>query len=271
MPRRVLHARWLLPFVIVLAAVALCRNTGAPRWRVVRPGVEFATIAGEPYCRFGSSTVALLRVDPRQARFRVHHYQGAHPPRPLTILEWLHGTRAVAVFNAGQFYPDYTYMGMLVSEGDTISARLHPGFQAALVARDTAARVIDLSRGSIERRDRWSDVAQSFMLFDRASGLRVRRSDKIANRTVVGQDAQGRLVVCVSEGAYTLADFAELLGRAPLSLDRAMSMDGGSESQLVVSAPGFRYASFGHWPVRGEPAAASAATALPAVIALEVP
>ena len=79
-------------------------------------------------------------------------------------------------------------------------------------------------------------------------GMRVRKSGRIANRTVVAQDERGRIVVCVSEGAYTLSDFATLLMAGPLKLTHAMSMDGGLESELVVQSPGVRYASFGDWP-----------------------
>jgi hypothetical protein len=271
MPRRALHARYILPFVAVVAAFALWRNDGSPHWRELRPGVEFATIAGEPYCRLGSSAVAVLRVDPRRARLRARYYDRQHPARLLTVLEWQKSTGALAVFNAGQFYPDFRYMGVLVCGGDTVSAHPHGEFQAAFVADSGRARVLDLARVPLGTAPRWSDVAQSFMLFDRAGGVRVRRSTRIANRTVVGEDERGWIVICVSEGAYTLADFAELLRAAPLKLVQAMSMDGGLEAELVVSTKAFRYASFGDWPLDREPSAPGAVVPLPTVITVEAP
>ncbi len=270
MPRRVLHARWLLPFVIAVALVALWRSTRATRWHALAPGVEFGTIPGEPYCRLGSSAVAVLRIDPRHARLRVRHYARLAPPRMRSILEWQRAEKALAVFNAGQYYPDFRYMGLLVSDGDTVSSRPHAGFQAALVAADGRADVLDLARTPLDRAGRWSDVAQSFMLFDRDGGVRVRKSDRIANRTVVGVDSRGAIVVCVSEGAYTLTGFAELLMRSKkLALVHAMSMDGGLESELVVKSPTFRYASFGDWSDDRDPTAPGALVPLPAVITLE--
>ena len=269
MPRRVLHARWILPFVAVVAMFAVWRNERGPHWRELKAGVEFTTIAGEPYCRLGSASVAVLRVDPRRARLRVRYYDRQKPPRLLTVLEWQKSTGALAVFNAGQYYPDFRYMGVLVCGGDTVSSRPHAEFKAALVADSGRAHVLDLARTPLRSRPRWSDVAQSFMLFVRAGGVRVRRSGRIANRTVVGEDERGWIVVCVSEGAYTLADFAEVLRRAPLKLTHAMSMDGGLESELVVSARNFRYASFGNWPQDREPSAPGAVVPLPAVITVE--
>jgi hypothetical protein len=266
---RALHARWILPFVALVAGFALWRDVGTAHWRTLRPGVEFTTIAGEPYCRLGSSTVAVLRLDPARVRLHARYYDRMHPPRLLSILEWQHLTGALAVFNAGQFYPDFRYMGVLVCGGDTVSARPHGEFRAALAAAAGRAAVLDLERAPLAGQRGWSDLAQSFMLFDRAGGARVRRSGRIANRTVVGQDESGRIVVCVSEGAYTLADFATLLMNSQLKLTHAMSMDGGLESNLVVLAPGLRYASFGDWPRDRDPSAPAAAVPLPTVITVE--
>jgi hypothetical protein len=272
---RALHARWILPIVVIAAGYALWRDAHTAHWRTLRPGVEFTTLAGEPYCRLGSSTVAVLRVDPRLVRVHARHYTRTPSPRPPGVLDWQRATGALAVFNAGQFYPDWHYMGMLVCDGDTVSAHAHPGFQAALVAsggegpRD--ARVLDLSRSPLARERGWSEVAQSFMLFDRAGGARVRRTARVANRTAVAEDGQGHLVVVVTEGGYTIADFAELLMRSPLKLTHAMSMDGGLEAEMIVTSGSFRYASFGHWPRDAEPTAPGAHVPLPAVITVEAP
>lgn len=272
---RTLHARWLLPVVVIAAGYALWQNARSLHWRGVRPGVEFATFAGEPYCRLGSSTVAVLRVDPRRVRVRARHYTRVPLDRPPGILDWQRATGALAVFNAGQFYPDDRYMGLLVSDGDTVSRRAHPGFQAALVAsggdgpRD--ARVLDLARTPLARERGWSDVAQSFMLFDRSGVVRVRRTARVANRTAVGEDTDGHLVVIVSEGGYTIAEFAEMLMKSSLGLTHAMSMDGGIEAELVVASGSFRYASFGRWPHDAEPTAPGARAPLPAVITVDAP
>jgi hypothetical protein len=87
----------------------------------------------------------------------------------------------------------------------------------------------------------------------------------------VAEDPQGHLVVIVSEGGYTLADFAEMLMKSPLRLTHAMSMDGGLEAELVVSSGAFRYASFGRWTNEAATTTPGALAPLPAVITLEAP
>ena len=258
-------------------ALALVRDAGQPRWKVLREGLEFATVRGDPYCRRGSSEIAVLRVDPASLRLRVHHYTRQPGGVPLSIVEWQKSTGALAVFNAGQYYPDLSYMGLLVCGGVRVSGRLHPEFKAALVAapRDgrAIARVIDLDREPLDPgAPGWREVAQSFMLFDDKGRLRIRKTDLVANRTIVGQDAEGRILVITSEGGYTLWDLARLLQKGPLGLTHAMAMDGGYEAELCVNVDAFHYASFGQWKGEGDvPDAPGAQVPLPAVIAVMAP
>lgn len=254
---------------LAVGAFLVTQHSGDTRWRALRPGLEFTTVRGEPYCRSGSAALAVLRLDPARVRLRVRHFSAEREARPLDILEWQRRTGALAVFNAGQYYADYRYMGLLASGGTVISRAPHPTFQGALVAGPrapgSAARVIDMAREPLDPDALgWDEVAQSFMLFDRAGRVRVRRSDLVANRTAVAEDGDGRIVVVVSEGGYTLWDFARLLRSLPLGLEQAMAMDGGREAEMVVSAGGFRYASFGRWP--GARRAPDPPSELPAVV-----
>lgn len=262
---------------VAVGLFVVFRGAHEPRWRTLRPGVEFATIRGEPYCRRGSAQIALLRLDPARVRLRIHHFRADGFREPPNIVEWWRRTSALAVFNAGQYYPDWSYMGLLVARGRALSSRLHRGFKAALVAdpddggRD--ARVIDLDAHPLDPRSPgWREIAQSFMLFDSSGTIRVRHSNNVANRTAVGEDRDGRLLVATSEGGYTLWDFAKVLEERPLGLKHAMSMDGGAEAELAVAARGFRYASFGHWDAEGGgESSPGATTALPAVITVSAP
>jgi len=258
-------------------ALSLVRDAGGPRWRALRAGMEFCTLRGDPYCRQGSSEIAILRIDPAKVRLRVHHFSRDPDGAPLSIVEWQQHTGALAVFNAGQYYPDLTYMGLLVCDGVRVSRRLHPEFKGALVASPVlgppAARIIDLDREPLDPASPgWRQVAQSFMLFDRGGQPRIRRTDLVANRTVVGQDGKGRMLVITSEGGYTLWDFAVLLQKSPLDLLHAMAMDGGYEAELCVNVPPFHYASFGRWKGMGDaPDAPGARVPLPAVVTVDLP
>jgi uncharacterized protein YigE (DUF2233 family) len=257
---------------LLVVIVVVMRPARTPSWRAVAPGMEFAILDGGHWCRAGSANLAVLRLDPARVKLRVRHCSQLAAGAPLSIAGWQHAGGATVVFNAGQYYPDLSYMGLLVSDGHPLSVRPHATFQAALVAEHAAggggAKVLDLQRHPLDpAAPGWREVAQSFMLIDEAGAIRVRRSDKVANRTVVAEDRHGRLLVVVSEGGYTLFDFADMLERLPLEVTHAMSMDGGSEAQMVVKSPALRYASFGRWERDGdENGIPGAGTPLPAVI-----
>ena len=258
---------------LIVGAVMLARSPRAPRWRALGPGIEFTLMRGDPYCRRGSPEIAALRIDPARVAIAVHHYTERPEGRPLGVVEWLRATHALAAFNAGQYYPDYTYMGLLASGGKMLSAQTHPSFRAALVAEPVGggagAHVLDLSPDSLADVARaWREVAQSFMLFDRSGAIRVRHSNQEAKRTIVAEDRQGRLLVFSSEGDYTLWELARWLLDAKLDLLHAMSMDGGLEAEMCVHVGRFGYASFGHWNPNARPDAGDEGgrVPLPAVI-----
>jgi len=274
--RRLPIGRIAAVVAVIVGVLAIARESRRPHWRTLSPGLEFATVSGEPFCRRGSSHVAVLRIDPSRLDLSVLHYSRQPDHEPLTVVEWQKRTGALAVFNAGQYYPNFSYMGLLISNGETVSPTLHPGFRAALVAAPTpggrGARVLDLESDTFDaKRPEWREVAQSFMLFDRSGELRVRKSDQVANRTVVAEDRHGRIVVTVTEGGYTLWELAGLLRDGPLQLSHAMAMDGGNEAELCVESGGFRYASFGPWKGERDVASTGASVPLPAVIAVKAP
>jgi len=135
--------------------------------------------------------------------------------------------------------------------------------------RRRAARVIDIRDEPFDtRRPGWREAAQSFMRFDRNDAIRTRKSTQVANRTVVAEDRQGRILVITTEGAYTLWELAGLLKEWPLQLTHAMSMDGGLEASMCVVTDELRYASFGRWPDEDE-TPESSHVRLPAVITVQ--
>jgi uncharacterized protein YigE (DUF2233 family) len=261
----------ILLAVLAVGAVLATQGARGLQWRFLEPGLDFATLRGEPYCRRGSAAIAVLRVHPRRFRLQVRHYSTESERRPLDVLEWRRRSDAIAVVNAGQYYPDFSYMGLLVSDGKVVSPKRHPRYQAAFVAEPArgqgAARVLDLAADPLDLDEKaWGEVAQSFMLFDRKGELRVRRTDRVANRTILGEDSNGRLLLIVTEGGYRLWELAQMLQRGPLDLTHAMSMDGGAESKLCVRAGEFTYASFGPWDGAGDSRPAGADVPLPSVI-----
>jgi hypothetical protein len=272
---------------------------------------SYDSTKGTGYCRMGSNCIAALRIDPNRYRFETFHYSawGRHSERSeesdrretlhsvvagppfvqgdtvgvqadrvgpdlLTIETWRETTHALVVFNAGQYHPDLTYMGLLVNRDRRFGKKLHPQWQALFVAEPNQkglrkARILDLKYNRFSPDSTpYTQIAQSFMLFDWTGRKRVKQGDWIANRTVVAEDGQERILVFVSEGGYTLWDFAQLLQSSRLKLVKGMSMDGGYEAELCVKVKDFSYVTYGQWETSdyGDLSLPGIQMAIPAVI-----
>lgn len=272
--------RWGILSLSVLAWISLVEvNHGGeirPQVQELLPGLEWIRWDGGTACRSGDPGIGVLAADPNLFRFQVLHYASQGESQPLTLWEWLDRSRPLALFNAGQYYPDYSYMGLLIHQGRPIKGRLHPLFQALFVAEPVddmppRARIIDLANDVFDpKKPAFLEAAQSFMLLDRAGSLRVQKTLNVANRTVVAEGRDGKLWVFVTRGGYTLWELGELLRSGPFPIAQAMSMDGGDEAQLLVRVGGFLYDSMGSWGATegtGQPGP-RARTPLPTVVGI---
>lgn len=236
------------------------------KWRELRPGLEFGFLENIPSTRSGSARVAVLRVDPARYRFQV---LAAPPGQPgLPADQWRETSGALAVFNAGQYTPERRYLGHLVQDGKVLS-RPVPQQDGLFLAEPSdrtlpRARVIDQRYTAYDPASNpYQQAAQSLMLADRFGQVRVRRSPRVAHRTAVAEDDQGRILVLVSEGGHTLWELAHALLASGLGLREVMSMDGGPESQMDLQVGPFHYQQFGRpsaspdlpWPHQPLPAA----------------
>ena len=243
---------------------------------------------GGPLCRMGSRAVAVARIEP--SRWRLEPFSYTEDPNaranfarePLDIEAWQRRTGAAIVFNAGQYFADRTPMGLFVKGGRNLGSSQIKAWKGLLVAEPAGtskgrgrsaprATILDLEHERFALSSTpYRVVVQSFMLLDRDGRKRVRRSDWLANRTVVAVDRRGRLLVLHTEGAWSLWDFADWLARSGLGVRQAMAMDGGFESQISIRSGATVYLSCGQWHIddRGDHSIPGLRVNLPAVIGL---
>jgi len=231
--------------------------------RYLLPGLEWINWTGR-----SNPDIWVLRIDPQRYRFKVMNFRNEGASQPLSLWEWMDRSGALAVFNAGQYYPDFSYMGLLVSGGRKVHGRLHSLFQALFLAEPLeqgvpAARILDLAEEEFDlEKPGYLEIAQSFMLLDRWKNIRVRRSSNAAVRTILAEETEGDLLLLLTQGPYTLWDLAQELREGPFPILKAMSMDGGEEAQLGVRTKDFSYPPT--WEAAGR--AAPYPRALPTVI-----
>lgn len=251
---RAMRSRHPLGRILLYTGGLLCLAASSPawaddvRWDRLADGLSVATWTPEAQCHNEVARLTLVKIDPERFRFSVYFYRDEKLDQPVTIDEWLRRSRATVMFNAGLFQPDYSYLGILLKGGHRLGGRRHAQWRGLFVAEPTAvserkARVLDLTVDHFsETHPPFREAAQSLMLFDRSGLPRVRRSDRRAQQTVVAEDRDGWIIVIKTSEESTLWDLARCLLEGRPELSHAMAMDGGSSSDVALSA-----AAAGEW------------------------
>lgn len=182
-----------------------------------------------------------IDIDPDRTKFTVHHYAQEHLPQPPTIEEWHKRTSHAVLFNAGLFRENFSYLGLLYKDGQSLGSRRHPTWQGLFVAEPAVAglknaRVLDLTVESFdEGRPPYREAAQALMLLDHRGNIRVRQTGKRAYQTIVAETDNGHILIFKSRDLMTLYDIGQCLRDTVPSVRLAMAMDGGSSSDVLVS------------------------------------
>ena len=183
----------------------------------------------------------MLRINPDTYQFSTYHFRDEHMSHPLTIQEWQQHTGDLLVFNAGLFFEDFSYMGLLYKHGRPLGSKRHPSWKGLFVAepddeRKRKARVMDLDKDTFSATEPgYGMAAQSLMLIDGQRKLRVRKSSKRAHQTVVVEEKDGNILLIKTVDAVTLWDLGMCLRNGLSSIEQAMAMDGGSSSDVFIA------------------------------------
>jgi uncharacterized protein YigE (DUF2233 family) len=210
-------------------------------WEPVADGLSVAIWTPQAPCQDVPPLVA-IDIDPDRFRFSVHHYQREGLSAPPDIRQWQKQTGHDLVFNAGLFREDYSYLGLLYANGRSIGSKRHPTWMGLFVAEPVAstsrlARVLDLAVDAFdEQQPIYQEAAQSLMLLDRTGKVRVRQTGKRAQQTIFAELGNGHMLLLKSTDAVSLHAVGQCVRDTFPAVRQAMAMDGGSSSDVVLSA-----------------------------------
>lgn len=256
-------------------------SLGPEKWLEHEKGFEAARVKLLYGARFGPADLFLARFDPKLFALKPYHEREFPLEPQANVALWAQRLpQAVALINAGQYYPDRSYMGSLYRDGQSLSSGPHSQWKGVLVSGPgpeappgaPEAALLDLLETTVGwRPEQYQNLMQSFMMLDAQGQVRVRDSHHLASRAALGQDKQGRIVLIMTPAAVSLYDLAVALKNSSLGLTRVMGLDGGFEAQLLLrqgdrpfQASGRFSISPQHWVY-----APGYRPALPAVLALE--
>jgi exopolysaccharide biosynthesis protein len=166
--------------------------------------------------------------------FRAHY----NPGEGLSLVEWrerLPG--AVLIINANFYTPQETVLGLLVSDGQ-VYGRAYTDRGGTFVVENGVPRV----RSSINEPYQGEPLQQAVQGFPMLvqNGTRAYTDPaqtRSARRTLIGQDAQGRIVIMITPlaGMGLTPMSAYLAGLDDLNLTQAFNLDGGGSVMMYLA------------------------------------
>jgi len=216
-------------------------------WRTVALGFEVADLSvlsnGHEVDR-----IFLNRIDPKRFRFVARNAASGDKG----IDDWERALpQAVLIVNGSYFgkkgLPDTPF----VSNGARLGPKTYDARAGAFVAGDGFADVKDLSHQDWQTAFAGADnamVSYPLLIGDDGQTHVATQSRWLANRTFVGEDGHGMIVIGTTQEAFfSLGRLADFLKRAPLDLKTALNLDGGPIACQSVRLSGFHRKFYAKW------------------------
>jgi hypothetical protein len=220
-------------------------------WRPIASGFEVAEL---PVLVDGREVdrIMLARVAPDRYRFIVRTTSTG----TRSLGEWMKTLGAALVINGSYFGRDGRPVTPLLSGGTALGPSDYPAKHGAFVASARSARIHDLAnqdwRAALGGAD---DAMVSFPLLIASDGAARVTADWrwLANRSFVGQDEAGRIVLGTTTDAFfSLERLARFLRAAPLELTLALNLDGGPVASQGVALNGFARTTCGRYELAAQ-------------------
>lgn len=229
---------------------------GAFAWQALSPGLEIAELpvmAGKEEI----DSIYLVRLDPAHYDFQVLNKSGRN------ISQWEQALPDAAVIVNGSFFgPNYEPDTPFISNGSALGPPSYDAKAGAFVAGASRTDVVDLTAGSgWQTAFNGTDnamVAYPLLIGEDGKSHVQRNSRWLSNRTFVGRDSSGRIIIgSTREAFFSLTRLADFLIAAPLNLQVALNLDGGPVACQSVRAGGIHRKHIARWEAQEEDNVAS--------------
>lgn len=241
---------WLSPSMRLALTAAPVATPGEIQWRPVSAGFDTADL---PAVVGGHEVdhVLLARIDPARFRFEVHTAHAGN----VGLDQWMSRLHPALLVNGSYSAQDGRPATPVLSDGSLLGPQNYDARAGAFVSSPGFTGVRDLAHTSWETVFQGArDAMVSFPLLLADGASRVPQASRwLANRSFIGQDGEGRVVIGTTTDAFFPLDhFARFLLDARIGLTLALNLDGGPVASQGISLNGFERRSYGRWEAKVE-------------------
>ncbi|GBU21634.1 hypothetical protein R80B4_01534 [Fibrobacteres bacterium R8-0-B4] len=253
--------------LIAIAAVA------AAQWRTLEPGLEFAAFQSPLYkdtakppstASSASSKINVLRIDLKQYELRLLNASDpATGGSLLTARGWAAKAGMAAVVNAAMYQADYrTSVSHMKTSTHVNNPRISKD-KTILVFEPLkkgipTARIVDLQCEDFEEiRQLYGSAVQSIRMLSCAGKNVWQESERRWSIVSAATDKSGNLLLIQCTAPHSVYEFVNILRELPISIDRAMYMEGGGPSQMFIGTAKDTMEFIGDFSSGGRPAGAA--------------
>jgi hypothetical protein len=241
---------WLSPSMCLALADPPAAVAGGFDWRTIKKGFEVADL---PVLANGEIVDHLLlaRIDPAEFRFTVHTASAGDKD----LDQWMAQLGAALVVN-GSYYSRYGEPDTpVLSDGISLGPKDYDAKAGAFVASSTFTGIRDLGKTDWRTAFQGADNAMvSYPLLVSNGTNRVTRPSRwLANRSFVGQDRMGQIIIGTTTDAFFSLDrLGRFLIESPLDLKIALNLDGGPVASQGISLNSYERKTYGRWEAQVE-------------------
>lgn len=245
------HTFWLPSAIKLGLSEPVPEVTAGPLvWTEAQEGFDIAWLD----VKAGSSAIdriALARIDPSRHRFSVLR----DPSGRKHLEDWMRDTGAELIVNASYYDRKGGPATPVVDQGVVSGPPDYRSQHGAFAVKARQAGIRDLRSG------RWQDLFEqaeaglvSYPLLLAPDGAqRTVPSQWLANRSFIGVDNQGRVLIGTTESAFFSLDrLASFLKAAIPDLKAALNLDGGPVASQAIAVGNVRRKLHGRWELQAQ-------------------
>lgn len=240
-----LRARKKIIFSLFLSCWLFTALAYAKTWQNLTPGIEYLDLSYRSLSQW--SHIHVFRVDLQNMQLSLFLAKNL-PQHYASAQEFRRYGHSLLAINGGFFNPDKTPLGLRISEKQVLNPLRHISWWGVFLIAKQHAMIVSPYDFHYKKNIEFAIQSGPRLLI---GGQIPHLRPGYANRSALGIDAQGKVLMVVTENLpISTTSLAQILKDPPLNCVDALNLDGGSSSQLYakignfnLDVPGFSHVS----------------------------